>query len=128
MCQDIMDEVCGEPLQPVSGWVSGFTRLRVKGEYYPGMVPHESARVEGVVYLDVSERAWTRLDHYEGEVYMRHPVEVELADGKILLAETYLVRPEFVSCLESTAWSFADFLHDRKQAFQNEYRNDGSLK
>ncbi len=127
MCREIMDEVCAQRFQAVSGTVFGVKRLSVRDEPYPGLVLHDVGQVEGVLYLDVSQSAWLRLDHFEGEMYQRHSVQVALADGRVLDAETYLIRPDFISCLEANPWSFEAFLVEHKQRFQNEYRSDDSL-
>lgn len=44
--------------------------------------------------------AWDRLDRFEGEMYARRTVSIEMGCGGRLTAETYIVRPEYVDRLE----------------------------
>ena len=122
-----MQEVSGLHLSHVVGILKGYSRRRVKGEHYPALVPDEEGRVEGVVYQNVSNAAWDRLDRFEGEMYTRKSVEIELADGTTLPAATYLVRPEFLDLLDQCDWDFEDFLRNGKARFQNHYKGYQSL-
>ena len=128
MCDDIMQEVSGCRLSQVPGILKGYTRRCVRGEHYPALVPDEDGFVEGVVYLDVPGSAWDRLDRFEGEMYARQPVEVELKDGTTLLADVYVVRPEFLGDLEEFDWDFSEFLRNGKTSFQSQYKGYRSLE
>ena len=127
MCEDIMQEVSGLHLFHVVGILKGYSRRRVKGEYYPALVPDEEGRVEGVVYRNVSHSAWDRLDRFEGEMYTRESVKIELTNGVTLPAGTYVVRPEFLDYLDQCDWDFGDFLRNGKARFQNHYKGYQSL-
>jgi hypothetical protein len=107
---DIMHEVCGFRLSRVAGTLKGFSRWSVKGEHYPAIVPDGKSRVEGVVFRNVPDSAWCRLDRSEGEMYARQVVRIELIDKSDLLAATYVVQPEFLDRLDPSDWNFADFL------------------
>jgi gamma-glutamylcyclotransferase (GGCT)/AIG2-like uncharacterized protein YtfP len=121
MCEDIMGEVSGCHLSRASGTVRGYCRRSVKEEHYPALAPDDGGRVEGVVYQDLPSSAWIRLDRFEGKMYVRRLVQVEMIDGTTLPAETYIVRPEFLCYLEGSEWSFAKFLRDGKKLFQTDY-------
>ncbi|NTV43714.1 MAG: gamma-glutamylcyclotransferase [Syntrophobacteraceae bacterium] len=127
MCEDIMREVSGCRLSHVHGTLKGYSRRSVKGEYYPALVPDADGRVEGVVYRNVPDSAWERLDRFEGEMYAREHVQIELNDGTILLAATYVARPEFLDHLDQSDWDFADFLRRGKESFQKHYKGYESL-
>ena len=122
MCDDIMQEVSGLRLRNVPGTLAGYSRRCVKGEKYPALVPDENGSVEGVVYLNVPDSAWERLERFEGEMYARQVVGVELKDGARLRAETYVVKPNFLDHLDETDWDFARFLRNGKAGFQRHYR------
>jgi len=82
MCEDIMEDVAGCLPVRLPGRLSGYERRVVKGEQYPGLVPGAAGRVDGLVYRDVPGFAWARLDSFEGDMYQRKPVLVELTgDG-----------------------------------------------
>lgn len=127
MCEDIMLEVSGCSLSCVSGILKGYSRRLVKGEHYPAVMPDKSGIVEGAVYRDVPDSAWERLDRFEGEMYKRRDVIVELNNGKVLNAETYVIQPEYLSCLDSSDWDFDDFMTTGKVKFQKHYKGYQSL-
>lgn len=117
-----MREVSGFELSSMPGVLKGFSRWSVKGEKYPALVPDERGRVDGLVYRDVPNLAWDRLDRFEGEMYARRIVQIELTDGNSLLAAAYIVQPDFLDQLDSSDWDFADFLRNGKAYFQMRYK------
>jgi gamma-glutamylcyclotransferase (GGCT)/AIG2-like uncharacterized protein YtfP len=127
MCDDIMREVSGCRLSHVPGTLKGYSRRSVKGEQYPALIPDEEGRVEGVVYWNVPNAAWDRLDRFEGEMYARQLVQIALNDGATVLAATYVVHPEFLDHLEQAEWDFSDFLRHGKASFQRYYKGYQSL-
>jgi gamma-glutamylcyclotransferase (GGCT)/AIG2-like uncharacterized protein YtfP len=121
MCGEIMAEVSGASLPASSAILRGYRRRGVKGRSYPALVPGVESHVEGVVYRDVPPSAWARLDRFEGQMYSREPVRVELADGSVVAAATYVARAEFLDCLGEEEWDFAAFLIDGKESFRRSY-------
>ena len=128
MCEDIMSEVARCRLSNVSGKLRGYRRRIVKGELYPALVQDEAGQVSGLVYREVPPSAWERLDRFEGEMYRRQSVQVELGDSTLLQAATYVVRPEFLGHLERSDWDFDGFIRSGKKRFLREYRKDLSAK
>jgi len=55
-------------------------------------------------------------------MYMRQTVRIELACGKTISAETYVVQPAYLNHLEKSDWDFAGFLRLGKENFQRHYR------
>jgi gamma-glutamylcyclotransferase (GGCT)/AIG2-like uncharacterized protein YtfP len=122
MCADIMRAVSGCPeLVGSSGLLRDHHRLCVRGEHYPGLVPCPGACVEGIVYHAVPADAWARLDRFEGDLYVRASVAVELADATIHSIQTYIVRPELTACLEDRVWELEGFLRHGKAEFESAY-------
>ena len=122
MCADIMHAVSGSPgLAGSRGLLRDHCRLCVRGEHYPGLVPRPGASVEGIIYHAVPAGAWARLDRFEGDMYLRSSVTVELADATILRAQTYLIRPELGRCLEDREWKLEEFLSHGKAEFERAY-------
>jgi gamma-glutamylcyclotransferase (GGCT)/AIG2-like uncharacterized protein YtfP len=122
MCEDIMQAAAGCSPAAVRGVLRGYSRRRVKGEDYPGLLPIEGGRVEGMVYCDVPDSAWKRLDRFEGNMYVRRTVYIELADGGRSAAETYVVRLEHIGRLDASEWDVAEFLRHGKARFQSTYK------
>ncbi len=127
MCDDIMREVSGCHLSSVRGTLKDFQRRAVKGEHYPALVSHPGGRVDGVVYRDVPPSAWERLDRFEGEMYVRQAVEIELNEGGAVSAVTYVARPEFHQHLERRDWDFSEFLRQGKTSFRSHYKGYRAL-
>jgi len=121
MCEDIMQEVSSCLPEHRRGVLKGYARQRVKGQVYPGLLQREGNRVDGVVYLNVPASAWERLDRFEGEMYARRTVSIEMDSGGWLTAETYIVRPEYVDRLEEDEWDFSEFLSSGKSKFRAGY-------
>jgi len=117
MCEDIMLEVSGCNLIQAPGTLRGYRRQVVRDELYPALASDVKGFVEGVVYRDVPDSVWEHLDRFEGEMYSRHSVQVDLKDGTTLQAETYVVKQAFISCLDDDDWDFEAFLRDGKTRF-----------
>lgn len=128
MCTDIMGDVSGCDLSHTVGVLNGYRRLVVRGEQYPGLVPADGGAVEGVVYRDVPPSAWERLDRFEGAMYVRQHVDVSLKGGSPLVADAYVVRPEFRDRLEDADWDFDEFLRNGKARFRRHYQGYRSLE
>ncbi|NMG65034.1 gamma-glutamylcyclotransferase [Azoarcus indigens] len=127
MCSDIMFGVAGLVLEYEAAILHGHRRHPVRGEAYPGMVPAAGAHVAGVLYRNVPSTALARLDAFEGEQYLRLQVKVELADGRIEDADTYVFRPEFAHLLVAGEWDFDGFLAEGKQRFERQYLGFGRV-
>ncbi len=127
MCEDIMIEVAGCRLSHAPGTLTGYRRRSVIGEHYPAIVPGTENTVEGVVYRDVPDSAFDRLDRFEGEMYDRLPVNIELKNGGALPAETYVLREAFSDLLDQTDWDFDDFIARGKATFQRQYKGYHAL-
>jgi gamma-glutamylcyclotransferase (GGCT)/AIG2-like uncharacterized protein YtfP len=117
MCGDIMAEVSGCRLSCISGTLAGYRRRSVKGEYYPAIVPDEKGFVNGVVYRDVPDSAWARLDRFEGEMYAKKIVYINIVDDEILLSMAYVIMPEYMDRLGGN-WNFSDFVRNHKADFE----------
>ncbi len=122
MCEDIMAEVSGCRLSFVTGTLKGFCRRAVKGEQFPALIPDGTGIVDGIIYLDLPDKAWERLDRFEGRMYDRRKVEVVFDDGTVLPTATYVVHSGYEDRLEPHEWDFERFLLNGKARFQKGYR------
>lgn len=127
MCDDIMAAVAGLRAAAVPARLDGYRRSPVIGEHYPGMVPAAGDKVEGVLYLELPDTAWARLDAFEGDEYRREQVSVACADGRIETAWTYVFKPEYAARLAAGAWDFERFLETGKARFEARYLGFDSL-
>lgn len=122
MCGDIMWAVSGRSVTGEPATLAGFARRAVRDEDYPGIRPDADASVEGVLYRDIDTAALARLDAFEGEQYRRETVEVSLADGSRVTADTYAIKAEYAALLLPVDWDFNAFLAAGKARFQSRYR------
>ncbi len=127
MCDEIMREVSGYSLSHWQGTLKGYRRRSIRGEHYPAILPDAEGRVDGLVYRNVPDPAWDLLDRFEGEMYVRRLVHVELAGGETVAASAYVIREEFADRLARSDWDFSIFLRNGKEHFQNHYRGYHSL-
>lgn len=122
MDAEIMHRVSGLHLEGTPATLRGFRRRRIYGEVYPGIVPAPHDWVDGLLYRGICAPSWERLDRFEGDLYERWDIEVELERGRTRKAQTYVVRPEFSSRLSDSPWSLDRFLGCDRAAFEEEYR------
>lgn len=105
---DIMASVCGQLFPVEAAVVHGFRRRWIRGCHYPGMIvaPEGAAPepIDGVLHLDIDEATWTRLDHYESDLYDCLPVEVELTDGQRVTAHAYILPAAEAYQLSERLW------------------------
>lgn len=127
MSEDIVTAVIGFVPEKKPGKITGFRRHAVKNAHYPGIKPAGSSAVEGLVYFDIDQQSWQRLDLFEGDMYARQEVVVVLEDGMQMQAYVYVVKPEFFSSLADHDWSFARFKKSGKISFVTDYDGFGSL-
>ena len=121
MCADIMSAVSGSTSAHVAATLAGYRRRPVRGQDYPGMQAAPGHCVAGVLYLNLPESAWPRLDRFEGEEYARQEVRVTLPDGTQQTAWTYVFRAELGERLDDGEWDFAHFLSTGKTRFAAQY-------
>jgi gamma-glutamylcyclotransferase (GGCT)/AIG2-like uncharacterized protein YtfP len=121
MCPAIMRRVAGTLPAAQKATLEGYHRGPLDGIVYPAIFPRREARVEGLLYLDLSSSAWPRLDAFEGEIYYRDQVVVTMDDCSRRDAETYILRPEYLDRLGESEWSYAEFLEFGRAGFESEY-------
>lgn len=122
MCEDVMRSVAGVLPRSSNAWLRGYRRFEVRGEHYPGMVAAEGCVVNGVVYHDLPQESWARLDAFEGNMYLRRIVDVQLESGAWAKASAYVVQKEWSHLLGERDWDFDRFKQSGKTAFIDNYR------
>jgi len=121
MWADIMARVCGREFAGEPASLAGHRRHPVRGEDYPGLLVDAGATVAGVLYRDVDEAAWARLDAFEGAEYERVDIVVALADGATLAAQVYRFRDAFVQRLLPGDWDAEAFAREGRARFIARY-------
>jgi gamma-glutamylcyclotransferase (GGCT)/AIG2-like uncharacterized protein YtfP len=128
MVRQIMHSVSGVDLAGVPCRLPGYQRRLLRGEVYPGIRPNKQASVEGILYTRLGRQAWQRLDRFEGEMYCRETVEVELPNRQSAQAQAYVLKPAYYKLLSATPWTLEQFLHSGMSPFVAEYRGFDQLR
>lgn len=116
-----MAEVSGQDVRPISAVLRGYRRLCVSGEHYPALIPKAGCEVDGVIYRDIQQPAWERLDRFEGRMYKRKVEPVEISAGNIIHVSVYVLRTDYADRVQYVDWDFDAFLRHGKQRFRRSY-------
>jgi hypothetical protein len=104
-----MEIVGGGPFASCPARLRGYRRRRLRGFVYPGVVPAAGETTEGVLWHGLDSATLARVDRFEGELYARLFLEVELADGTTRAAFVYVLRPERHALVSDAPWSEPEF-------------------
>ena len=118
----VMKAVTGLEFPAKRARVKNYARFKVKGESYPGLTPLEGAFTEGVLYLNIDALSVKRLDGFEGKLYERAKILAEALGGESLIAQTYLIRPQYRNRLSSDQWDPVYFEKADLREFMASYR------
>lgn len=98
MFAPVWERVVSGRYHSVPAQLFGHARYAVREESYPGMVPETAGAVAGLLYYHVRPHDVAALDLFEGSDYRRDTVQVLLADGSLVEAQTYIyLRPELLT-------------------------------
>lgn len=122
MIPDVMYAVTTREFRFIDATLRGYARFTVKGASYPGIIPVTDAVTEGIIYFNVDESSLARLDIFEGDLYQRTPIQAETERGKILNAETYVIKPEHRDYLSLQKWDVEEFVQNSLEAFLTTYQ------
>jgi len=90
----------------------GWARSMVRGTHHPGIAPQAGSETTGTLYSGVDAAALAALDRFEGELYERREVEVEIAGGARRGALVWVVRAELRHVLTGEPWDRERFVAD----------------
>jgi gamma-glutamylcyclotransferase (GGCT)/AIG2-like uncharacterized protein YtfP len=121
MVPAIMRAVCGYDRPGRRALLPGYARRRVVGEVYPGVRVQPGEDVDGILYPAVSDAQIGLLDLFEGELYRRQDVVVQV-DRRPVAAFCYVLEPNAHDALSGEPWTLEAFLRDGHAAFVGEYR------
>lgn len=121
---EVMELVSGRAHVHAPGRLEGFARYLLVDRVYPGIVPAADGATEGRVYFDVDADGLARLDWYEADEYDREGLVVEIADGRRVEAETYVIAPEHHGIVSRAPWDEARFRAEHLARFLEHVRED----
>lgn len=105
----IISRVMGRVPPADEALLRGYRRVTVMGEVFPAVFRDPSAEVKGRVYRGIDERELQLLDHYEGELYRREPVEIVVL-GRPEWTESYVLRVGCERHLSNEPWDLERFV------------------
>jgi len=103
MFDQVWERVVEGDYRKTEAKVSGFRRLRIYGEIYPGLVPGEET-VDGIVYHDINTADLEKLDRFEADCYERITTEALGPDDVFIEVELYQVSPDDRGILRNEDW------------------------
>ena len=121
MFDDVWNRIVQHRYEKHAAVLSGYERLSVKGEDYPGLVKSFDSSVEGVVYNDVTAQDIHRLDKFEGKYYKKIPVTVTCETGQLLNADVYLFNRRNRRLLSNIPWDPVAFQAHHLRQFITRY-------
>ena len=122
MIPAVMVAVTGKHFQMLKACLKEYARFKVKTESYPGIVYQKGAATDGIVHCDVDDLSLKLLDDFEGELYKRVCVRIEVDQSRPLIAETYIIAPEHLGLLSTEPWDLEEFEKEHLQEFLQSYK------
>ncbi|MCW8885733.1 MAG: gamma-glutamylcyclotransferase [Motiliproteus sp.] len=77
---------------------------------FPALVPRKKSEVTGTLYRNLSPQEIRILDDYEGQMYKRQQVWVELDQGKTEHSWVYVLRSQYYSKVLEQPWDVEKYL------------------
>ena len=106
----VLERVTQRSFKSRAAVLPGYARYLLRSHPYPAIVCEPAVSVPGTLYLDLDTDAFARLDAYEGNIYERIALAVVVAaETPALVAQCYVLRPEFHELLSEQAWDRAEF-------------------
>ena len=121
MCTDIAKAVLGRTIQVEPARLKGYRRYSLAGESYPAVAASPNGVVEGHLWRGLSARDIQALDDFEGELYERHHITVQLGSSEEIAADVYVIREESKHLLREAPWDRDKFEKDDKDRFLREF-------
>ncbi len=117
MWPEVLESVAGRRMAGTRVVLEGYTRLRVKGQHYPVVVPSDGDSVEGTLYTGLTPAEFQCLDRFEGVEYER--IEIDFAGTA---AFVYVLSDDWKSIAASEPWNPEDLRPEHLAAFCSEYK------
>lgn len=120
MYEEVWNRIVSGNFKKIAGSISGYRRLAVKDEDYPGLVKG-AGQVGGFIWLGVDRKNLNRLDEFEGEYYQRISVTATDNTQQQLDVDVYYFREQYRKLLVNREWSVDDFERQGLKKFLARY-------
>ena len=108
MYDEVWSRIVNAEFRRSKGKISGYRRLIVKNEEYPGLVEGEGI-VSGCIWYGVDNKNLESLDSFEGEYYERITDKAIDESGNMVDVHIYSFKKEFHNLLENADWNVEEF-------------------
>ncbi|MEM6820821.1 MAG: gamma-glutamylcyclotransferase family protein [Verrucomicrobiota bacterium] len=105
---EVIELVLGYVPESNPAYLEGYACYYVNEATFPGMVKDPKGKTEGLIYRDLTEHDWQRLDAYEDEFYERQLLSVT-SQGKEIFSMGYVIPETSRSVLSDNFWSWSEF-------------------
>jgi gamma-glutamyl AIG2-like cyclotransferase len=112
----VISLIVGRTLGGIPATLSGYARYKIADRVYPAIVEASGGSVSGVLYQGLDAAELGRLDAYEGPLYERRDLPVEVG-GALVDAGTYVLKPEHAHRLSREGWDLAQFERDHLESY-----------
>lgn len=119
----VLARVLGRTPTTRGATLTGFRRGVIRGEAFPGVVPHGSGRVDGLLVFDLTPAEMIEVDRFEDDFYRRIPIEVQTESG-ITRADVYVVEPRFEALVTAEEWDYSAFVERDLNTFIQTFLRD----
>ena len=111
MFPQVFEAVAGFSAKSEPCVLPGYTRRKIVGQVYPGIVKAKHAKVPGFLYRGLSQSQLHRLDQYESDEYLRELIVVRNEQQKYFTAWIYVLQPKCINMLTDEPWDVVEFEH-----------------
>ena len=122
MSSEIMRALTGMQLECQQASLKGYLRRQVKDGVFPAIIAQPNCAVEGAIYLDLPTCCWEPLDRFEGDLYQRKCVPVNINNQQQIEAEAYILHPDHHHRFGAHNWDFELFLQTSLDGYLNRLR------
>jgi gamma-glutamylcyclotransferase (GGCT)/AIG2-like uncharacterized protein YtfP len=123
MFDEVWLQLLGRKHQTLNANLTGYRRVQIHGQVYPGLKNDMQCIVDGVLVFNLSPNEIEKLDRFEGCDYQRESVNVSGDDGCSYPGDVYLIRPRYQHILSNSDWDPQQFKDQYLKYFLNNYMN-----
>lgn len=123
MFDDVWLQLLGRHHQTVKAVLTGYRRVQISNQTYPGLKQDKQSEVAGVLVFDLNSTEINKLDQFEGRDYQRQTVRVISVDQQSFDCDVYLIRPHYQHILTNDSWEPEEFRQRYLKHFLHNYSN-----
>jgi gamma-glutamylcyclotransferase (GGCT)/AIG2-like uncharacterized protein YtfP len=106
---EVMEALLGRTVPSAPARLAGFACYRVRGAVFPAALESSGREIRGRLYRGLDPPTLALLDRFEGDLYQRRRLTVELGGGESA-AWVYLLAADRSGLLTDEPWSLAEFV------------------